>query len=65
MHALFSGVGELVLPAAVVGLLDPGVGPQGFDSCDVRMVEAIDLFDVHFLHQHGIGLEQQRGDRQR
>lgn len=54
---LFSGVRELVLSAAVVGLLDPWVGPQAFDSCDVRLIKPIDLFNVHLLHEHGIRLE--------
>ena len=56
---LFSGVRQLVLPAAVVGLLDPRVGPQAFDSYDVGLVKASDLLDVHFLHEHGIGLDRQ------
>lgn len=57
---LFSGVRELVLSAAVVGLLDPWVGPQAFDGCNVGMVKPIDLLYVHFLHEHGIGLERHR-----
>jgi len=61
-HVLFGGVRELVLPAAVIGLLDARVGPQAFDGCDEVIVEAVDLLDVHFLHQHGVGLETSSGD---
>lgn len=59
-HVLFSGVGELVLSAAVVGLLDPWVGPQAFDGYHVRLVEAADLLNVHLLHQHGVILRGHR-----
>lgn len=62
---LFSGVRELVLSAAVVGLLDPWVGPQAFDSCDVRLIKTIDLFNVHLLHEHGIRLwSNKHGNKQ-
>lgn len=57
---LFSGVRQLIFSAAVVGLLDPRVGPQAFDSCDVWIVKIADLLDVHFLHKTGVGLRRQR-----
>lgn len=57
---LFSGVGELVFSASVVGLQNPWVGPQALDSYDVGLVKAIDLLDVHLLHKHGVRLEQHR-----
>lgn len=56
-YVLFSGIGELVLSAAVVGLLDPWVRPQAFDGYHVRLVKAADLLNVHLLHQHGVILE--------
>lgn len=59
MHAdlLFSGVRELVLPAAVVGLLDARVGPKAFDSCNEVKVKPTDLLDVHLLDDHGVRLK--------
>lgn len=62
---LFSGVRELVLSAAVVGLLDPWVGPQALDSCNVGVVETVDLLDVHLLHEHGVRLERHRQGRKK
>lgn len=59
-NVLFSGVRQLVLSAAVVGLLDPRVGPQGFDSYNVGLVKPIDLLDIHLLHEHGIRLGMHR-----
>lgn len=57
-YILFSGIGELVLSAAVVGLLDPWVRPQCFDGYHVRLVKAADLLNVHLLHQHGVILKK-------
>lgn len=58
INILFSRIRELVLSAAVVGLLDPRVRPQTFDSCNVRLIKPSDLLNVHFLHQHGVRLRR-------
>lgn len=59
-YVLFSGIGELVLSAAVVGLLNPWVRPQAFDGYHVRVVKVADLLNVHLLHQHGVILKGRR-----
>lgn len=57
-HVLFSGIGELVFSATVVGLLDSRISPQAFNSYDIVLIKPIDLLNIHFLHKHGIGLER-------
>lgn len=48
---LFSGVGELVLSPAVVGLLDARVSPQRLYCADVRLVKRGDLLHFHLAYQ--------------
>lgn len=57
---LFSGVGELVLSPAVVGLLDARVSPQRLYRADVRLVKRGDLLHLHLAHQLGVILSSRR-----
>lgn len=51
---LFSGVGELVLSPAVVGLLDARVSPQRLYCADVRLIKRRDLLHLHLAYQLGV-----------
>lgn len=51
---LFSGVGELVLSPAVVGLLDARISPQRLYRADVRLVKRGDLLHLHLAYQLGV-----------
>lgn len=57
VYSLFSGIRQLVLSAAVVGLLDAWIGPQHLNGVNVGLIKRRDLLDVHLLHQHGVGLQ--------
>lgn len=55
-HSLFGGVRQLILSPAIVGLLDPWVGPQHLYCVDVRLVERAHLLYIYLPHQQSIGL---------
>lgn len=55
-HSLFGGVRQLILSPAIVGLLDPRVGPQHLYCIDVGMVERAHLLHIHLPHEESIGL---------
>lgn len=60
---LFSGVGELVLSPAVVGLLDARVSPQRLYRADVRLVKRGDLLHLHLAYQLGVILFSKKTSR--
>lgn len=47
VYLLFRGIGELVLPTAVVAFLDSAIVPQVFDCVHVRVLESGYRFIVY------------------
>ena len=54
VYLLFRRVGELVLAASVVALLDAGVGPQGSDCIDVLRLKCRNSLVVYLSNKFAV-----------